>query len=151
MRYINKQKLIIFSLVLVNLFPGKSKAQTRKETIESRINALVKKMTLDEKAGQMAQVSIESLGSIQNGNFVFNQDKFKDAVVNYKIGSILNTPGLQNAKQWNNIIEEIQKAAKETRMKIPVLYGLDDNHGVNYVAGATLLTVIPNGPSSCAS
>ena len=78
------------------------------------------------------------LGKIRNGSFVFNQDTFKKAVVKYKIGSILNTPGLQNAQQWNNIIEEIQNASKETRLKIPVLYGLDDNHGVNYVAGATL-------------
>ena len=120
------------------VIPGKSIAQSGKTAIESKINAMVKKMTLEEKVGQMAQVSIESLGSIQNGNFVFNQDKFRDAVVNYKIGSILNTPGLQNPQQWNTIIGEIQNAAKETSMKIPVLYGLDDNHGVNYVAGATL-------------
>jgi len=120
------------------VIPGKSIAQSGKTAIESKINAMVKKMTLEEKVGQMAQVSIESLGSIQNGNFVFNQDKFRDAVVNYKIGSILNTPGLQNPRQWNTIIGEIQNAAKETSMKIPVLYGLDDNHGVNYVAGATL-------------
>ena len=77
----------------------------------------------------MAQVSIESLGSIQNGNFVFNTEKFRDAVINYKIGSMLNTPGLLNPQQWNGIIEQIQTAAKETRLKIPVLYGLDDNHG----------------------
>ncbi len=51
---------------------------------------------------------------------------------------MLNTPGLQNAQQWNDIIQEIQNASKETRLKIPVLYGLDDNHGVNYVGGATL-------------
>jgi len=120
------------------VIPGNSVAQSGKTAIESKINAMVKKMTLEEKVGQMAQVSIESLGSIQNGNFVFNQDKFRDAVVNYKIGSILNTPGLQNPQQWNTIIGEIQNAAKETSMKIPVLYGLDDNHGVNYVAGATL-------------
>ncbi len=106
--------------------------------IESNIRAMVQQMTIEEKVGQMAQVSIESLGSIQNGNFVFNKDKFRDAVVNYKIGSMLNTPGLLNAQQWNGIIEQIQNAAAETRMKIPVLYGLDDNHGVNYVAGTTL-------------
>jgi beta-glucosidase len=120
------------------VLPGNSKSQSRNTATESKINAMIKQMTLEEKVGQMAQVSIESLGSIQNGNFVFNQDKFKDAVVNYKIGSILNTPGLQTAQQWNVIIEEIQNAAKETRLKIPVLYGLDDNHGVNYVAGSTL-------------
>lgn len=116
--------------------PGISQSQNA--AIESKISAIVKKMTLEEKVGQMAQVSIESLGKIENGTFVFNKEKFRDAVVNYKIGSVLNTPGLQNAQQWNDIIGQVQKATMETRMKIPVLYGLDDNHGVNYVSGATL-------------
>jgi beta-glucosidase len=139
MRYkLKRNQLVVFLFILIIAMPGESKAQSKNAAIESKINAMLKQMTLEEKAGQMAQVSIESLGSIQNGNFVFNQDKFKDAVVHYKIGSILNTPGLQTAQQWNNIIEEIQNATKGTRMKIPVLYGLDDNHGVNYVAGATL-------------
>lgn len=139
MRYqLKRHQLIIFLVILIIAMPGKSVAQSKNAAIESKITALVKQMTLEEKVGQMAQVSIESLGSIQSGKFVFHQDKFKDAVVHYKIGSILNTPGLQNAQQWNNIIEEIQNTIKETRMKIPVLYGLDDNHGVNYVAGATL-------------
>ena len=136
MKYkIRKSHIIIFLFILLVVLPGESKSQNAKET---KISAMIKQMTLEEKVGQMAQVSIESLGSMQNGNFVFNQDKFKDAVVNYKIGSLLNTPGLMNPKQWNDIIEQIQNAAKETRMKIPVLYGLDNNHGVNYVGGATL-------------
>jgi hypothetical protein len=53
---------------------------------------LLKQMTLEEKVGQMAQVSIESLGSGRGGQFSFTE-KLKDAVVNYKIGSILNSPG----------------------------------------------------------
>jgi beta-glucosidase len=139
MKYvISKSRFIIFLFILMILLPAMSKAQSRNTATESKINARIKQMTLEEKVGQMAQVSIESLGGIQNGNFAFNKDKFRDAVVNYKIGSILNTPGLLNAQQWNGIIEQIQNAAKETRLKIPVLYGLDDNHGVNYVAGATL-------------
>jgi beta-glucosidase len=127
----------IFLLSIIAMSsPGISQSQNA--AIESKISAIVKKMTLEEKVGQMAQVSIESLGKIGNGTFVFNKEKFRDAVVNYKIGSMLNTPGLQNAQQWNDIIGQVQKAAMETRMKIPVLYGLDDNHGVNYVSGATL-------------
>ncbi len=128
-------RLIIFVLLLNTCVSIHLKAQN---AIATKVNAMVKRMTLEEKVGQMAQVSIESLGGIKNSTFEFNADKFKDAVVNYKIGSILNTPGLQTAAQWNTIIEQIQNATKETRMKIPVLYGLDDNHGVNYVAGATL-------------
>src|SRR5437870_4763122 len=102
MRYVTRiSQYIIFGIVLSNV----GKAQSRNSAMESKISAMVKQMTLEEKVGQMAQVSIESLGGIQNGNFAFNQDKFKDAVVNYKIGSILNTPGLLNAQQWNGIIE----------------------------------------------
>jgi beta-glucosidase len=112
--------------------------QTIDPSIESKVDALVKQMTLEEKIGQMAQVSIESLGSLKGQQFSFS-DKLKDAVINYKVGSILNTPGaLQSASDWNRILTEIQKAAQQTKLKIPVLYGLDDIHGVNYVAGTTL-------------
>jgi beta-glucosidase len=135
-----KIKISCSYILLLSIIAMSSPAisQSRNAAIESKINAIVKKMTLEEKVGQMAQVSIESLGKIENGTFVFTEEKFRDAVVNYKIGSMLNTPGLQNAQQWNDIIGQVQKAAMETRLKIPVLYGLDDNHGVNYVAGATL-------------
>jgi len=105
--------------------------------IEKKVDALLKQMSLEEKVGQMAQVSIESLGGANNNVFTFS-DKMKDAVVNYKIGSILNTPGLQTAADWNRIIADIHTAAQQTKLKIPVLYGLDDIHGVNYVAGSTL-------------
>ena len=136
MKYkIRRSHIIIFLFILIVVLPVEGKAQNANA---AKINAMIKQMTLEEKVGQMAQVSIESLGSMQNGNFVFNQDKFRDAVIKYKIGSLLNTPGLMNPQQWNGIIEQIQNATKETQMKIPVLYGLDDNHGVNYVAGATL-------------
>ncbi|MEP6617601.1 MAG: glycoside hydrolase family 3 N-terminal domain-containing protein, partial [Ginsengibacter sp.] len=127
-----------FSIVLFIAISGISYGQGTRPMAPGKVAVMIKKMTLEEKVGQMAQVSIESLGSMQNGNFVFNQEKFKDAVTNYKIGSLLNTPGLMNPQQWNSIIEQIQDEANKTRMKIPVLYGLDDNHGVNYVAGATL-------------
>lgn len=135
-----KKVSISFALLLgisISTLP-RTQAQNNVKPAQPNVSAMVKQMSLEEKVGQMAQVSIESLGGVQNGNFSFNQDKFKDAVVNYKVGSLLNTPGLLNAGQWNGVIEEIEKAAKETRMKIPVLYGLDNNHGVNYVAGATL-------------
>ncbi|HEV2833530.1 MAG TPA: glycoside hydrolase family 3 N-terminal domain-containing protein, partial [Hanamia sp.] len=132
-------KLVILLLILVIITPDESAAQAANAATEAKINALIKQMTLEEKVGQMAQVSIESLGKNDGINFTFDETKLKDAVINYKVGSLLNSPGpLLNPQQWNHVIEQIQNAAKETRMKIPVLYGLDDNHGVNYVAGATL-------------
>ena len=134
------KRVFLFAFTLTaTLSLSKLNAQQKIDpAIESKVDALLKQMTLEEKVGQMAQVSIESLGSSKGEQFSFS-DKMKDAVVNYKLGSILNSPGpLQSASDWNRIITEIQNAAQQTRLKIPVLYGLDDIHGVNYVAGTTL-------------
>ena len=129
--------IVIGVAIALSLTNQMNAQQTINPAIETKVDALLKQMTLEEKVGQMAQVSIETLGSTKGQAFSFS-DKMKDAVVNYKIGSILNTPGLQSASDWNRIIAEIQNAAQQTRLKIPVLYGLDDIHGVNYVAGTTL-------------
>src|SRR5829696_831748 len=120
-------------------FTGELQAQQKlNPAVETKVTALLKQMTLEEKVGQMAQVSIESLGNSKGQQFSFSK-KMRDAVVTYKIGSILNTPGpLQSAQAWNGIITEIQNTAKETRLKIPVLYGLDHIHGVTYIGGGTL-------------
>ncbi|HEY2721875.1 MAG TPA: glycoside hydrolase family 3 N-terminal domain-containing protein [Chitinophagaceae bacterium] len=134
-------KKYLTSLVVIAFAFSQVRAQISaplNPAVEAKVTQLIKQMTLEEKVGQMAQVSVESLGSSQGQVFSFS-DKLKDAVVNYKIGSILNTPGpLQSAQDWNRILTEIQAAAKETNLKIPVLYGLDDIHGVSYVAGTTL-------------
>ncbi|THU38102.1 beta-glucosidase [Niastella caeni] len=132
-------KVLVWSIVCTSFLPVcELKAQQKTDAvIEKKVDALLKQMSLEEKVGQMAQVSIESLGNTKGNVFTFS-DKMKDAVVNYKIGSILNTPGLQTAGDWNRIITEIHQAALQTRAKIPVLYGLDHIHGVNYVAGGTL-------------
>lgn len=135
---LNKPFSCLLSLSFVFSYGIAQTASQLNPAIEAKINQLLRQMTLEEKVGQMAQVSIESLGKSEGQKFTFS-DKMKDAVVNYKIGSILNTPGpLQSAQDWNRIITEIQDAAKETKLKIPVLYGLDDIHGVSYVSGTTL-------------
>src|SRR5947209_5694433 len=128
-----------FAALTLSLFSSPSFAQqTRNPATEAKITALMKGMTIEEKVGQMAQVSIESLGDSKGGRFTFS-DKMRDAVVNYKIGSILNTPSpLQSAADWNRIVSELQTTAKETRLKIPIIYGLDHIHGTSYVGGGTL-------------
>ena len=105
-----KRVLTMALAVAATLGLTKLNAQQRIDPlIESKVDALVKQMTLEEKIGQMAQVSIESLGSLKGQQFSFS-DKLKDAVINYKVGSILNTPGaLQSASDWNRILTEIQR------------------------------------------
>ena len=128
--------LIFFSAVIS--YQGKTQPNA---VIENKINQLLKQMTLEEKVGQMAQVAIDVIGTVNYSSQTFTvvPDKLNDVVVNYKVGSILNSPGvLLTAENWNNIIADIQNAATKTKLKIPVIYGLDDIHGVNYVAGSTL-------------
>lgn len=107
---------------------------------EQKIKVLVSRMTLEEKVGQMAQVSIEGFakkGSVQA--FEMDTAMLREAIVKYHIGSILNTPPeLYDTRQWNTAIAQIQALVKQDRLQVPVLYGLDHIHGVTYVKGGTL-------------
>src|SRR6476620_11720341 len=97
----NKKLGLAFAIFTSVSFTYDAYAQQKIDpTIETKVSALLKQMTLEEKVGQMAQVSIESLGNAQGRQFSFS-DKMRDAVVNYKLGSILNSPGpLQTAQDW---------------------------------------------------
>lgn len=128
------------SILVIFLFASLGSGYSQLNAVrEAKITRLLQSMTLNEKVGQMAQVSVESLGSSSADIFSIDSAKLADAVVNHTIGSVLNSPGpLQNLQQWNATITQIQNMAKRTKNKIPVLYGLDDIHGVTYVAGSTL-------------
>jgi len=111
---------------------------------ESKIQSLLAKMTLKEKAGQMLNIGLPSL---LTGNYwdvrdstIFDTEKFKKLVQEYGVGSIHNTPGYPAKKEdWYKIVKEIQDAAMQnTRLGIPVLYGIDNIHGANYVNGSVM-------------
>jgi beta-glucosidase len=141
MKY-NSNRLAIFTTLLLALIINQtSMAQKLNPANEAKITALLKQMTLEEKVGQMAQVAIDQLGNTNQATktFVVDPAKLNDVVVKYKVGSILNTPPsiLLTAQDWNKVITDINTAAQTTRLKIPVIYGLDDIHGANYVGGFT--------------
>ena len=104
-----------------------------------RVRDLLSQMTLKEKVGQMTQLEIGMITDGQEGNLRVNPDKLRKAVNDYGVGSILNVKdiALPPAK-WHEILGAIARAADQTRLKIPVIYGLDSVHGANYVAGATI-------------
>jgi len=115
-------------------------AQSRSESpaIEARVDALLKQMTAEEKVGQMTQVTIDVV-SRDKPPHQLDAAKLQTAVDHYKVGSILNVMGsAYTVEHWQDIINQIQDAAAKTRLKIPVLYGLDSIHGANYVMGSTL-------------
>ena len=103
------------------------------------VEKLLSQMTPKEKIGQMTQLQIGMITDGQGQSIRINPEKLHKAVGEYGVGSILNVNDeALAASRWQEIIREIQAEAKKSRLKIPVLYGLDSIHGANYVAGSTL-------------
>lgn len=110
---------------------------------DAMVRELLSKMTLEEKVGQMTQVT---LGVVLEGTTGRSRlprvdvEKLRDAVVNHHVGSIFNVDtSASTLDHWHYIITAIQDVAtKETRLHVPVLYGIDAVHGVNYTLGATI-------------
>src|SRR5678815_2975757 len=105
-----------------------------------KIDDLIKRMTLEEKVGQMTQLAIGAIASGQDQQIKVDPAKLEKAVVKYGVGSILNVSDQAlTVDHWHEVIRQIQEAAtKKTRLGIPVIYGIDSIHGANYVQGATL-------------
>ena len=105
-----------------------------------RIEALLKRMTLEEKVGQMTQLAIGMVSNGQNQTIQIDPAKLDKALVRYGVGSILNvSEQALTVDKWHEIINQIQDSAtKKTRLGIPVIYGIDSIHGANYVQGSTL-------------
>jgi beta-glucosidase len=105
----------------------------------AKIQALLAKMTLKEKVGQMTQLELGMITDGWGDAVKLSPDKARKAFADYGIGSILNVKdqALPQAK-WREIVTAMQAEAQKTRLKIPVVYGLDSIHGANYVRGAEL-------------
>jgi len=108
---------------------------------QQKAEALLRKMTLEEKVGQMTQVTFAVIakGGWGNQDGAVDPDALKKAVVDHKVGSILNTTAhALSVDTWNTVITQIQDEVKNTKLKIPVVYGLDGIHGQTYTLNSTL-------------
>ncbi|HEX5707712.1 MAG TPA: glycoside hydrolase family 3 N-terminal domain-containing protein [Pyrinomonadaceae bacterium] len=104
-----------------------------------RARELLAKMTVEEKVGQMTQLEISMVSTGRNQEIKIDPAKLEKAVVKYGVGSILNVADQAlTVERWHETVRQIQEAAGRSRLKIPVLYGIDTIHGANYVQGATL-------------
>src|SRR5215203_673580 len=104
-----------------------------------KIEDLLKRMTLEEKFGQMTQLTITMIVNGRDQDVKIDPAKLEKAIAKYGVGSILNVSDQAlTIDRWHEIIGQIQDAAKKTRLGIPVLYGIDSIHGATYIQGATL-------------
>lgn len=106
---------------------------------EERVEDLLSRMTLEEKIGQMTQLNITLINeSGVQKNVELNANKARRYLQEYHIGSFLNGEAVP-APQWYEYLYGLQKiAVEETRLGIPIIYGIDHMHGASYLEGSTV-------------
>ena len=138
---------MIFRKTLLTLFIlGTVISANAQNKNQAKIDALISKMTLEEKVGQMAQITLDVIGKGKNRfesdePFTLDRAAMEKALIQYHVGSVLNTSNnrARTPQVWYKIISEIQDVAiKKGKNKIPVIYGVDEVHGATYTVGATM-------------
>jgi beta-glucosidase len=143
MHFLNQRVLGFLFLFFCFTTMGQSAFPVVKDH-EKKIKILLKQMSIDEKIGQTCQITLDAiLKSNAKGQSIdpplIDPDKLKSAFSDYKVGSILNVSSHTfSLEQWKIILESIKEAEKQYGLRIPVIYGIDAIHGVNYTVGGTL-------------
>ena len=109
--------------------------------IEKRVEATLSRMTLDEKIGQMTQITIDAASekSADGNSYTLKEENLAEYIDKYKVGSFLNTPigKAMPAAQWNVLVKTLNDRSLKV-MGIPTLFGLDHIHGTTYISDGTL-------------
>ncbi|MCB0760034.1 MAG: glycoside hydrolase family 3 C-terminal domain-containing protein [Flavobacteriales bacterium] len=135
---------ILFGVCLILTSCSGEKTTSRATTPQDpQIEEILAGMTIEQKVGQMTQINIDviSVGEIYNLEEPHRLDSIKldSAIKHYFVGSILNVGGHTYTREhWQELITQIQTKATEEGNHIPVIYGIDAIHGVNYTVDGTL-------------
>jgi beta-glucosidase len=106
---------------------------------EPQISRLLAQMTLQEKIGQMTQFDISMITEGKDQGIKIDPAKLQKAIVQYGVGSVINVfDEALTPQHWQQFINAIEAASSKSRLKIPVLYGIDSIHGANYIQNTTL-------------
>jgi len=114
------------------------------KTVEDKISLLMGNMTLEEKIGQTCQITLDAvLKTDLNGVVIepiqLDENKLNEALITYRVGSILNVGShTLTVEEWKLIQQTISNYYHKHFVKIPIIYGIDAIHGVNYTRGSTL-------------
>lgn len=142
------KKLIYFSVVMLLLLLSCKSAAHLHTSIENKeeyaLNAYLSQMSIEEKVGQTCQITLDVISKTDAKGAVLapceiDPEKLKEAILTYHVGSILNVGAhTLSLNEWKNIIPAIQNPYATGKTNIPIIYGIDAIHGMNYTVGGTL-------------
>ena len=136
------KKTLMTSLLATGLIVANAQqpAISRDEKVERQVEQTLARLSLDEKIGQMCELTIDVITDGQSPEFRLNEDALKKVFGRYHVGSILNVPKgvAQRPEVWSSLIRRLNQISAETSSGVPQIYGVDQIHGASYTWGATL-------------
>jgi len=143
----NLQKIALTGMLCASNFLGMNAQQVppaipSDPEIEANIQNWLKKMTIEEKIGQMCEITIDVVTDFeasQKDGFTLDKAKLDTVIGKYKVGSLLNVPLsiAQPKEKWAEAIRQIQELSMK-EIGIPCIYGVDQIHGTTYTLDGTL-------------
>jgi beta-glucosidase len=142
-----KNLLYYFGGMLLLLFSCKSAQSittSKTSTEDATLNARIAQMSIEEKVGQTCQITLDVITQTDAKGATripatIDTAKLNEAIVKYHVGSILNVGShTLSLAEWKGIIPAVQNPYTTGKTHVPIIYGIDAIHGVNYTVGATL-------------
>lgn len=144
LKLVRRSIFVICCMLYLSVGYSQSKSIEYEQDVEDKITLLLAKMSLEEKIGQTCQITLDAvLKTDTNGSVLdpiqIDEFKLNEALTKYRVGSILNVSShTLSLGEWKSIHQAINKYYHQKIIKIPILYGIDAIHGVNYTQGSTL-------------
>ncbi len=142
-----KNLLYYFGGMLLLLFSCKSAQSittSNTSTEDKSLNVRISQMSIEEKVGQTCQITLDVITQTDAKGVTLtpatiDTAKLNEAILKYHVGSVLNVGWhTLSLEEWKGIIPAVQRSYTTGKTNIPVIYGIDAIHGVNYTVGATL-------------
>ena len=138
--YMPMKKELFISLLATAATAAHSQAIPRDERVEQQVEQTLARLSLDEKIGQMCELTIDVITDGQSRDFCLNEGALQKVFNQYHVGSILNVPKgvAQKPEAWSTLIRQLNQRSMETCAGVSQIYGVDQIHGASYTWGATL-------------
>lgn len=135
------KKICLSFILFLNFFTLFAKpAIPYDRQLEERVEKILNSMNLQQKVGQMCELTVDVLINDKNSGRDLSREKLLSAFDKYKVGSILNVPRSSSLtpEEWSSMIRELNEMSAKVSNGLAEIYGVDQIHGASYTLGATL-------------